>query len=274
MFRNKRIHPRTFTACFAVLITLYSFKPDMSGPWIKTPGKQVTLFSRPSMYSGTESPDSQTIRKIIREQEEVIILINNKLGTSFREKVSLYLFNFDEAKEKIGTNGGGSCNSGRKEIYFTFYSNPIFNTVRNSYEYVGVHEMVHIVANNELGELRSAFFAEGYSNAIDGNYGAVKEGDHLVRRRIELTVNNLRKNGIFHTPTELLMNDQLPAREFYPEIGWLMNWLFNTYGIEKMNLLYATGRKKTIEKFALVTGDTFSEMEKKYLESQKSSGVY
>jgi hypothetical protein len=254
------------------LILLSSFKPDLREPWIRTSGKQVTVYSRPLKYSATESPDSTTIRKIIQEQEDIILLINKKLGTDFKEKVNLYLFNIDEAKEKIGTNGGGSCDSQKQNIYFTFYDKPIFNTIRNCDEYVGVHEMVHMVANNELGGLRSAFFAEGYSNAIDGNYGSVKEEDHLVRRRIEATVKNLRKNGIFHTPTELLNNHQIPAREFYPEIGYLMNWLFETYGTDKINRLYATGGEKTIRKFPQVTGDSFSDMEKKYIGSQNNPG--
>ncbi len=252
-----------------VLFLFSSFRPDLKGPWIKTSGRQVTIWSRPEKYTGSTSPDSVTIQKIIREQEEIISLINEKLGTNFSDRVNLYLFNFDEAKEKIGTNGGGSCDSGKRNIYFTYYSTPIFNTIRNLDEYVGVHEMVHMVANNELGELRSAFFAEGYSNAIDGNYGSQKDGERLVRRRIEPTVTALRRNGIFHTPTELLYNEKIPARECYPEIGYLMNWLFKTYGIKKMNSLYTTGRKNMERNFLRVTGETFQNMEKKYLNSQK-----
>ena len=261
---------KTLSISLTALILFSSFKPDLKGPWIQKAGNQVTVYFRPSGYSATESPDSETIRKIIQEQEEIIGLINLKLGTHFRKKVNLYLYNYDEAKEKIGTNGGGSCDSGKKNIYFTYYKQPIYNSIRNCYEYVGMHEMVHMVANNELGELRSAFFAEGYSNAIDGNYGSQKVDDHLVRRKIETTAAALRHNGIFHTPSELLTNHKIPAREFYPEIGYLMNWLFDTYGIGKMNQLYSSGSKRIQKQFYKVTGDTFMEMEKKYMASQKN----
>ena len=95
------------TFFFISFLVLTSFRPDLKVPWIKTSGNQVILFSRPSKYTGTESPDTGTIRKIIQEQEDIIRLINKKLGTDFRDMVKLYLFNFDEAKEKIGTNRGG-----------------------------------------------------------------------------------------------------------------------------------------------------------------------
>ncbi|MDD3131399.1 MAG: hypothetical protein PHN94_06225, partial [Bacteroidales bacterium] len=115
---------------------------------------------------------------------------------------------------------------------------PIYNTKRKKNEYIGVHEMVHIRTRYELGNPKSAFFGEGYANAIDGNYGAVKDGDSLIRRTIESTMKLIVKSGNILTPAELLYNNKIHERSYYPQIGSLFNWLFTEYGVDKINEMY------------------------------------
>ena len=149
---NLKSMKQTVVVILALLI-LTSWKADLRGPWNKTEGKRIILYTRPLNYSKTESPDSISIRKIIQEQEKAIDFINDRLKTDFQSKVEIFLYNLDEAKEKIGTNGGGFANlhKSKRQIYFTYRSEPIFNTIRNTFEYVGVHEMVHIITINKLG---------------------------------------------------------------------------------------------------------------------------
>ena len=71
-----------------------------------------------------------TIEKILLEQEKVIVYINDNLKTNYNAKFEIYLYNYDEAIEKIGTNGGGSCDPKLKRIFFTYYKSPCFNTYR------------------------------------------------------------------------------------------------------------------------------------------------
>lgn len=248
-----------------VILTLTSFKADLSGPWIRTESENIILHSRPVAFTKTNSPDSIDLQKILIEQNQIIELINQKLKTNFQDKVEIYLFNYDEAKKKIGTNGGGFCNSKKSSIYFTYYDNPIYNTIRKEKEYIGVHEMVHLIANKELGNHKTAFFGEGYANAIDGNYGAIKNGDSLIRRRIDATMLHIINNRKILTPTELLINNKIPARSFYPQVGYLLNWLFTEYGIESISKMYTLSRKQIERNFEKFTGDSFIVMERKYL---------
>jgi hypothetical protein len=209
-----------------------------------------------------------TIQTIIQEQEEAIKYINQRLNVNFDSKVRIYLYNKDEAKEKIGTNGGGYANLSKitKHIYFTFHPEPMFNPVLNKYDYVGVHEMVHIITINKLGKFTTRFFGEGYANAVDGNYGIVEIDGIWNRRRNDSTMVKILDKGMLLKPSDLLYKDSLPEHLYYPQIGYLINWMFDTYGVDKINQLYDIKRDKIEEEFLEVTGIHFKDMEQSYLE--------
>jgi len=255
-----------------LFLTLTSWKADTSGPWIITKGEKIILYSRPLGYSKAESPDSIAIQTIIQEQEQVIDYINERLNTNFDSNVKIFLFNQDEAKEKIGTNGGGfaSLSKSKRHIYFTFHSKPYLNTVLNKYDYLGVHEMVHIITINQISNLRTRFFGEGYSNAIDGNYGGENVNGILTRRRNDSTLITIIKNGKLLKPSELLYNDSISESLYYPQIGCLINWMFEKYGVAKINLLYGLKRDKIEAEFFKVTGVAFKNMENEYMEYLKN----
>jgi hypothetical protein len=258
---------QTLLAVFVLLI-LSSWKANLEGPWVTTEGWNIILHTRPLNYTKTDSPDSLAIQRIIQEQEKAIDYINGQLKTDFNSKVEIFLFNLDEAKEKIGTNGGGFTNlsKSKRQIYFTFRNEPMFNTIPNSYEYVGVHEMVHIITINKLGRLKTSFFGEGYSNALDENCGSQMQGNRLTWCRNDTSLSKIIRNGKLLTPSELLYNDSIPVREYYPQVGCLMNWLFETYGVDQINKLYSLKRDKIEKEFFNVTGVRFEEMENKYMD--------
>ena len=253
-----------------LFFTLTSWKVDKQGPWIITKGHRVTLYTRPIDYSKSDSPDSLTIQRLLLEQEQVIDYINNRINTDFQSNVKIYLYNLDEAKEKIGTNGGGRARSNifKSHIYFTYYKNPSFNTITNKYEYLGAHEMVHIIADNQFGRRTTRFFGEGYANALSGNYGSEKLEDKMVFIRNDSTLVKIIAYDKFIKPSDLIDNDFLPAREYYPQIGCLVNWMLETYGADKINQLYNLKRTDIKEEFEIVTGVRFEDMETAYLEYQ------
>lgn len=246
-----------------------AWKADTRGPWITTKGKRVVLYTRPLSYSKATSPDSLAIQAIIAEQEQVIDYINEKLKVNFDSKVEIFLYNYDEAKEKIGTNGGGFASLNGRQIFYTYFGKTFFNSIRNAEEYVGVHEMVHTITLSELGNIRTRFFGEGYSNALDGNYGSMLENNRMVRLRNDSTLVRVKKRGIIlRKPSELLYTDSIPEREYYPQAGSLIRWMFDTYGVEKINKLFSLKREKIEEEFFAVTGERFTDMEKRYMEYQ------
>ena len=255
-------------AVFVIIcFTLTSWKIDKQGPWVITKGERVTLYTRPINYSESDSPDSLTIQKIIIEQENVINYINDRLNTDYQSKVKIYLYNLDEANEKSGIYGGRSkSNIFKRHIYVTYRNNPILNTINNQFVYLGVHEMVHIIADNQFGRGTTRFFGEGYANALSGNYGTKKQGDIMVFKSNDSTLVDLINLDKFCLPSDLIDNDFLPAQEYYPQIGCLVNWMLTTYGADKINQLYNIKRTDIKKEFEIVTGVSFEEMENTYLE--------
>jgi hypothetical protein len=118
-----KIHIKTaLLFWFLILSTLSNAKGNTKGPWIVTKSGRVTLYSRPLDYSQSSSPDSLAITNILQEQNDCYNEINNKLQLNDDFEFSIYLYNNDEAKEKIGTNGGGYANSKKRVIYYTYFN--------------------------------------------------------------------------------------------------------------------------------------------------------
>lgn len=78
------------------------------------------------------------------------------------------------------------------------------------------------------------------------------------------------KNQVL-TPSELLNGGKIPYSQFYPQSGFFINWLFEQYGVEKVNKLYPKVRRYTLNKsklkkeFESTLGDSFSTIENNYL---------
>jgi hypothetical protein len=128
--------------------------------------------------------------------------------------------------------------------------------------------MVHIVTLNKLGHITTRFLGEGYSNALDGNYGSRQENNRMIRFRNDSALVKIKAKGQLLKPSALLYNDSIPERAYYPQIGCLVSWLFDTYGVEKINELYTIKRKQMEKKFLLITGESFTGMEQKYMDYQ------
>lgn len=148
---------------------------------------------------------------------------------------------------------------------FTYFEKPCFNTYRNEFEYVGTHEAVHLIAGIEFGLAKTKFFGEGYANAIDGNYGSVIIHDTIFRMRIDSILKFNNNKMKFYTPSELLHDNKISPNIYYPQIGCFMTWLFKEYGIEKINKLYTFNEKQIENDFMKITGESFVNMEEKYL---------
>lgn len=233
-----------------------SFKADLTGPWIKSSASNIILYTRPEHYSKVNSPDSMVIRKILSEQNRVIDYVNDHLQTKFHSKVRIYMFNYDEAKVKIGTNGGGFCNPLKSRIYFTYFENPNKNYSTDSYIYVGIHEMVHIITYQEIGWPKSKLFGEGFANAIDGTYGRVPINDRMKEF--------VEKNNVIK-PSDLLNKPDISERIFYPQSGFFINWLLANYGVERVKAMYKFRTYNFANEFKQITKEDFDFMTKKYL---------
>ena len=254
---------------FSVLLSSICFisscaNENIDGKWIVSKRGKVILNTRPINYSKVTSPDSLIIDAILDEQNESMLLINTKLETNFVSEFTVYLFNSDEAKEKIGTNGGGHVNLTTLTIYYTFLQAK--NPKNGKCVFIGAHELVHLIANVELGHAKSRIMSEGFAVAVTGNYGSyINSNSEVVKKDIELWMKEYILEDKILKPTELINGKEISENIFYPQAGFFINWLFDNYGVEKVNKLYKLRKKRILKDFEKITGESFYTIEKKYL---------
>ena len=238
----------------------------LAGPWEINQEGNITLYSRPINYSSSASPNSNSIKVILKNQNDFIDEINNKLGVHFNKSAKIYLFNYDESMEKLGSNGGGRTDAVKREMYCTYYNIPFLDQVRNRMEYLGVHEMVHVVSINELGIPAIRLMSEGYAVALDGGYSTdiSPSGEH-IRKTIEGNMKFLAQNSKILPPNELVQDNNLEESLFYPQAGFFIDFLFKKYGINKINLLFTATKDNFTNEFSNVTGDNFNTIGNEYL---------
>jgi hypothetical protein len=242
-----------YVALIILCLLFTSFKIDLDGPWVETQKENVILYTRPYGYSKTPSPDSMDINIILDNQTDKYDEIDSFLKTNFKFLVKIYLYNYDEAKEKIGTNTGGGANTKLREIYFTF-DTAIMRIKEN--DLLGKHELTHIIASNELSYPATILMNEGYANALSKVYAG---------KTLEFGMKFHKKKGNILTPTEMLEIKKFNEFIFYPQAGYFVNWLFENYGVENVNKLYPLKARKIKKEIFLLTGKEFSQIEKDYL---------
>lgn len=236
----------------------------LNGPWVENAQGRVTLYTRPLNYSSSSSPDKTAIRATLQNQNKFIETINQRLHVNYRGAVAIYFFNLDEAKAKLGTSAGGSSNFVRKEIYYSFYLSQYYPNYNLS-DYLGIHEMVHIISCNMLGTPGSLMMAEGYAVAVDGTLGS-SDNTGKTRKSISAWMDEFKNKSTLHSPSILLDNfSSLPEAEAYAQSGYFVNWLFDQYGVDKINHLFPTKAENFKAEFEKITGDSFANMETAYL---------
>jgi len=238
-----------------LLCTLFflitSFSP-FKKKWIKTKKDYITLYCRPQGFSNSTSPDSLKIQNILQEGINCVEETKKLLEVNFSGEIKIYLYNYDEAEKEIGTNGGGASIPAKGIILYTnFDKNNIYST-RNKIQYLGLHEYVHIVSFNSIGNATIRLLEEGYANAVDGSYGG-KSIETFLRFK------NMK------TPSELLDSDSMLEEYFYPQSGFFIKWLFKEYSIKTVNKLFVLHRENFEKEFEVITGESFQIMERKYL---------
>jgi len=89
--------------------------------WIKNKRGNIILYTRPQAYTNAESPTQLVIDSLLNEVTYIRAEINKKLKTNYKNRIKIFLYNYDEAERYIGTNTGGF--SSFKGVYYTYYPN-------------------------------------------------------------------------------------------------------------------------------------------------------
>ena len=262
-----------FLAIAAILIlaesscTDYFAALEKHKDWVVTVEGNIVLHTRPKDFSNSSSPDDNAIAIITGNQNFYYLLIKDSLGLHYDDKVLLYLFNYDEALDVIGTNTGGNSMAARSTIYYTF----IPGSYKDIYErdvYVGAHEMVKLITNRALGTNFTRLMNEGYAAAFAGSYGRTyDEVEEIVTARSIMEWMEIHyMNGLVLSPEELLFEEGLLDEVFIPNAGLFVRFLWQNYEVQNINILFNLKATDIKTNFNSITGMSFNEMSDSYLE--------
>lgn len=262
----------TILLLLAFLVGFTQCKKDhgstiLDGPWVDTAQGLVTLHTRPAGYGSGDSPDQAAIDSTLSHQNAFLELINQRLNTSFNQKLEIYFYNKDEVESKLGVKAGGSTNPKRKEIYYSFGFNQYYPNLK-LYDYLGVHEMVHMIAENSIEQGGTTMMIEGLAVSIDGTLGNVGS----TRKMLYEWIDEYKKAGKIYTPTQLLEKPStITDGEFYAQSGNFVKWLLEKFGPTKVAQLYVLDKDHFISNFEKITGQTFAAIEENYLFETKGN---
>lgn len=239
----------------------------LEGPWNVHDSDNIELYVRPAEFNNDQSPDTSDIKLILRNQNNFIDTINTRLNIHCDSKFKIYLFNYDEAKELIGTNTGGYAIPSKGELYYTFFEAPIYYPDMDIYSYLGFHELVHLVTIGEFGSTKNRMITEGYAVAVDNSYGA-RYGDNgeIIRMMNREWMEFYLAENLIFTPNELLNGDDLPEQQYYPQVGVFINWLFDKFGVDQINKIFNTDKEDFKQRFEDELGTKYDDLENEYLD--------
>lgn len=239
---------------------------DDNEDWLVNESGNFVIHYRAPEFGFGESPTNEIISIIGENQNHYLNIINDTLGINYGEKVLIYLFNKQEADEKIGTSGGGHSIPVYNAYYYT-YSGLAFTDRFTDTAYIGSHELVHVVTHKLLGAPGTKMLSEGYAVALDGGYALTGSGDgSVVRKSIDAWMNEFGDSGNILSPGTLLNNDDLPENIYYPNAGSFISYLFDRFGSEKINSLFTVEKDNFKEKFNSKLNVNFNIAAEDYLE--------
>lgn len=232
---------------------------DADKNWELSENGPVKLYYKKTGASGVSSPSAEQVQAILSNQKYYYLAIQDSIQKNFSEPVLIYLYNKDQAKESIGTSGGGLSQSRYMTIYYAFIHDikPYTDHFGIKNPIVGAHEMVHIISHNLLGNPGTKMMSEGYAVWLDGSYG---------RKNINYFIRKFKKEypEYIMTPTQLLNESIADEIIYYPNAGILTRYWVRQFGIEKINKLFPAGRKNLKEQFEKITDTSWDKMESHY----------
>lgn len=232
---------------------------DADKAWKLAENDPIKLYYKKQEVSEAPSPTIHQVNGILNNQKYYYQAIQDSIQQTFSEPVLIYLYNKDQAKQAIGTAGGGLSQSRYMTIYYTFIHDiePYTDQYSIKNPFVGAHEMVHIITHNLLGNPGTKMMSEGYAVWLDGSYGRKDINYYIKEFKAEYP-------EYVMTPTQLLNESFEDEMIYYPNAGILIRYWVRQFGVEKINKLFPVSRENFKEKFKKITGTSWDEMEIHY----------
>ena len=226
--------------------TEFIAEPDLDENWQLTENGPIKLYTRPAGASDAPSPNQQQINAILENQLFYYYAIQVGIQRTFEDPVLIYLYNRDQAKEAIGTSGGGLAQPRSLTLYYTFIHDIAPYTDQYGIEcpYIGAHELVHVITHQTLGHPGTRLMSEGYAVWLDGSYARRDIEDHMAEFQ--------QHPDYLLSPSQLLNETVETESIYYPNAGMWVRFVAETYGIETLNQLFTVSRDCFIETFETI----------------------
>ncbi len=238
---------------------------DHQQDWEVLESEKVILHYRPWGYSQSPSPTTEEALFILNNQILYYQAIQDSINRQFSDRVLVYLYNKDEGKELIGTNGGGHAIPKFNTFYYTFLEGMKNFTDMYGVEnpFIGAHEMVHVITHRTLGYPTTRLMSEGYAVWLDGSYSRYAIEDIMRHYR------NNEPNKVL-TPDQLLLESTSDESIYYPNSGLFTRFLVHTYGLENINSLFISTREGFKDDFMTLSGVNWKDMVSEYSSYMKN----
>lgn len=240
-----------FISCTDMIVSV-----RLDKDWSGYGSGNIYLNYRPLDFSESKSPSYQQVNTIVDAQNIYYQAIQDSINRSFNDPVSIYLYNFDEAKEEIGTNGGGHALPKFNTYYYTFIDSN--RSITDHFgvvdPYIGAHELVHVITHRTLGYPKTKLMSEGYAVWLDGTYARYHIKDIIVHYRDDAPEKIL-------TPDEMLFNpNDHTSSIYYPNCGLFTGFIVHRYGIETINSVFTASEENFVEALVALTAESWEEL--------------
>ena len=240
----------------SISCTDFIAKVEREEDWAVLDSGNIVLHYRIPEHSQEASPTIEQARYIVRAQNIYYTAIQDSINKYYNDKVLIYLYNHDEAKDKIGTNGGGHALPKFNSYYYTFIDSNRSITDHFSVvdPFIGAHELVHVITHRTLGYPGTKLLSEGYAVWIDGTFARFHIKDIMIHYRDNVPEKIL-------DPDSMLFNaNSIDDSIYYPNCGFFTQFIVYTYGIENINSLFNVNEEDFITRFESITGDSWQEL--------------
>jgi hypothetical protein len=224
--------------------------------WSTLDSANIVLYYRPENHSSKASPSMDQARYIVKSQNIYYRAIQDSLHCEYNDKVLIYLFNIDEAYDKIGTNGGGHALPKFNTYYYTFIDSnrSITDPFGIVDPYLGAHELVHVISHRCLGYPGTKLLSEGYAVWLDGTFARLHIKDLIIYYRDNAPEKIL-------TPDQMLFNAKsIISSIYYPNCGIFTKYIVQQFGVEIINSLFNINEEDFILHFEMQTGENWEDL--------------
>lgn len=222
--------------------------------WNSKQSGNIIVFYNP-LWDSPYSSKKEIIDTILVNQNYYYNCIQDSIHRKFRNTVAVYLYSREDGKTKIGTSYGGYASPDRFAYYYSISFTKSDLLMLGRKDYVGAHELIHVITFNCLGAAGSRLFSEGYANWLNNTYGGKYTSDWMKEYYKSNQILSLEK---------LIEGTNENEALYYPNVGAFIKFLVTTYGIEKVNSLFVFSSDELSEEFEIVIGKNVRQLQEEY----------